>query len=97
MSGKSDDNPHGFVTRAECVQTSSDVKGELKTIRVALVGEDMQGGLVQKVSNLQNQVGDLQKEREKGHSILRAILKDLVAPVIVALIVAAAVIGWHPW
>lgn len=97
MSGKSDGNPHQFVTKAECGQISSDVKGELKTIRVALIGEDMQGGIVKKVSDIQNTVDNLKSERDKQHSLLRDVLKSVVAPIIVALIVAAAVTGWHPW
>lgn len=94
MSAHSGDNP-GFVTRAECNQTSTDVKGELKTIREALVGPDMQGGLVQKVGTLQNTVDNLKKEREKEHSVVRDVLKSFVAPVAVAVVVAI-ILTW-PW
>ncbi len=96
MSKRQKNNP-GYVTKVDCAEITSGVKGELKTIRIALVGEDMQGGLVQKVGTLQNTVDNLKKERENEHSLVREVLKTLVAPVIVAVVVAAIITGWHPW
>jgi len=67
-------NPAKFVTRAECAQISGSIRDELKTIRVALVGEDMRGGLVKDVA-------DLKKER----STTVEALKVVVVPIVVAV------------
>ncbi len=60
------------------------VKEDLKTIKVALIGDDMSHGIVKDVH-------DLKKEK----SLTFSFLKSLVAPVIVAIIVAFIVTGGH--
>lgn len=87
MSSEHDDNPEGFVTRQECAQISSGIKEELKTIRVAIVGENMQGGLVQKVGKLENAVEALKKER----STVIELIKSVGVPIAVAVITAVII------
>lgn len=91
------DGKNCFVEKSVCDKTSGEIKDELKTIRVALVGKDMRGGLVKDVSDLRNTVDDFEKKESNKRSLLRDFLKSFVAPVVVALIVAGAVTGWHPW
>lgn len=74
MERKTKDNP-SYVTRAECALITTDMKKKLDTIQTALVGEDMRGGLVK-------DVGDLKKEK----STVVEILKNVVVPIIVALV-----------
>ena len=57
------DNPD-YVTKAECVQISGSINDELKTIKKALVGEDMRGGLVKDVADIKNTLNDQKQERE---------------------------------
>lgn len=73
-----EDNPSKFVTKDECAQISGDIKDELRTIRVALVGEDMRGGLVKDVA-------DLKKERSSTVEVLKAV----VVPIVVAVVSSA--------
>lgn len=73
-----------YVTRAECLQISTaikegvtELKGELKTIRTALVGEDYRGGIVKDVADLKQQ-----------SSTVALIVKSVVVPIVVAVITA---------
>lgn len=78
MSKRKDkDNNPSYITRAECAQISTAIKDELKTIRTALVGNDMRGGLVKDVA-------DLKKER----STTVEVVKSIVVPIAVAIITA---------
>jgi hypothetical protein len=72
-------NDPQYVTRSECQQISTSIREELKTIRIALVGENMRGGLVKDVA-------DLKKER----SAMLEIVKTVAVPIIIA--VATAII-----
>lgn len=78
---KKRDNP-GYVTRTECHQTSTAIKKELHTIRIALVGEDMRGGLVKDVANL-----------KKERSTTLEIVKNVAVPIIIAVITATIISG----
>lgn len=80
ISSKHDGNPEGVVTRQECAQISSGVKDELKTIKEALVGRDMRGGLVRDVA-------ELKKERSISMQVLRTVIVPIVIAVIVAIII----------
>lgn len=66
MADKKLGNP-GCVTTAECAQISGSINKELGTIKRALVGDDMRGGIVKDVadikSNLRNSTGLGRKER----------------------------------
>ena len=48
---KQKENP-GYVTRAECAKTVTKFDAELKTIKKALVGEDMRGGVVKDIADI---------------------------------------------
>ncbi|MHC3130123.1 MAG: hypothetical protein IBV52_08635 [Candidatus Bathyarchaeota archaeon] len=48
---KKDENP-GYVTVSECGQNLVSIKNEVVTIRKVLVGDDMQGGIVQEISDI---------------------------------------------
>lgn len=61
-------NP-GHVTHAECARISGDIKSDLKTIKTALVGEDLQGGLVKKVNDLKN-------EQEKNNELIQLVVDN---------------------
>ena len=50
---KSKDNP-GHVTHAQCAQISGDIKSDMETVKIALVGKDLQGGIVKKMNDLTN-------------------------------------------
>lgn len=56
MSKKSDND---FITRLECTTVSSAIKRDLSEIKVALIGQDMQGGIVKKLNDLDSKVGDI--------------------------------------
>jgi len=69
-------NPNtSYVTRAECFQISGDIKKDLNTIKLTLVGEDMRGGLVK----------DLQ-EIKAATSVLKTVVVPIVISVVSALI-----------
>jgi hypothetical protein len=76
---KKKDNP--YVTKFECQQISGGIREELKTIRVALVGEDMRGGLVKDVANLK-------KERSTTVEILKSVAVPITVAIITALILS---------
>jgi len=75
-------NPTQYVTKTECTQISGTIKTELETIRTALVGEDMRGGLVKDVAELKSQ----------GSTAI-LILKSVVVPIIVAVVTAVIISG----
>ena len=58
---KSDDNSD-FVTRAECSRISGEIKNELNTIKVALVGKDMRGGLLKDMRDMKSCVESLKRD-----------------------------------
>jgi hypothetical protein len=59
LSNPKNNPKDGFVTRTECALVSAEIKRDLDTIKIALIGSDMQGGLVNKVNDLSNKVVDL--------------------------------------
>lgn len=83
MSKKpSEENNPGHVTRAECHRTTTAMKDDLKTIRTALVGEDMRGGIVKDVA-------DLKKEK----SVFAQAIKSVAVPILVTVIAAWIITG----
>lgn len=64
-----DDNPSQLVTRAECNRITGATRRELKTIKNALVGEDLRHGLVKDVGDIKKELGNLKtalnSEQEK--------------------------------
>lgn len=73
-----------YVSAEQCRQRqtlcSTEVKAEIKTIKNALVGEDMQGGLVKQVTVMKTKLDSA-----------TGIVKTVVLPI--ALSVIAALIG----
>jgi len=51
---RSKQNPNGFVTKVECQQITSTFREDMGTVKMALVGEDMRGGLVKDVSEIRS-------------------------------------------
>lgn len=49
---RSKQNPNGFVTKVECQQITATFREDLSTVKMALVGEDMRGGIVKDVSEI---------------------------------------------
>lgn len=76
MAKKKGDNPSKFVTHAECAKTVESVKLELKTMKNALVGEDMRGGIVKDVQEIKSATG-----------IIKTVIVPIVLSVSSALIV----------
>lgn len=54
LSKKAKKNPSGCVTHAECAKIVTKFNGELQTIKNALIGEDMRGGIVKDVAEIKN-------------------------------------------
>ena len=74
-------NNPAYVTKPECAQISASIKEELKTIRTALVGEDMRGGIVKDVA-------DLKKERSTTLEIVKSVFVPMIVAVVTALVMA---------
>lgn len=66
-----------YVTRQECAEITSAIREELQTIRVALLGNNMRGGIV-------GDIMALKKER----SFTIEIVKTIVVPIIIAILTA---------
>jgi len=95
---KSDDSD--FVTRAECSRISGEIKSELNTIKVALVGKDMRGGLLKdmrdmksSIESLKHDIGsvkdyiDNQKRKGRDWRLLGfAILGSVISGIVIALL-----------
>ena len=89
-----------FVTRAECSRISGEIRNELNTIKTALVGEDMRGGLLKDmrdmkscVEGLKRDIGsvkdyiDNQKRKGRDWRLLGfAILGSVISGVVIALL-----------
>ena len=80
----SDTNPGKFMTRNECAQITTHLKEEVKTIKRALFGEDMRGGMVKDV-----------QEIKSATSFFKSILVPIIISVASALITAYIVRGLH--
>jgi hypothetical protein len=52
-----------FVTRGECTAINTDMKADLKLIKVAVVGADMRGGMVRDIADLRNKVDGIVSNR----------------------------------
>lgn len=83
----SEENNPGHVTRAECYRTTTIMKEDLKTIRTALVGKDMRGGIVKDVTDLKKDVGDLKKTRSATVDTIRSVVVSIVVAVVTAWII----------
>lgn len=78
---KKKDNP-GFVTREECSLISEGIRDDLHKIKNALIGEDMQSGLVKAVHDL-----------TKNQSLTKELVKSVAVPILIATVTAWIVLG----
>jgi hypothetical protein len=69
-------NP-GYVTTSECKQISGSINNELETIKKALIGDDMRGGLVKDVADI-----------KLAHSWVTTYLVPIMSSVVTAVITA---------
>jgi len=80
-------NPKSYVTRAECKQMMGVVKDDISVMKKALVGEDLQGGIVKKLSDIETTL--------KMWSAIKNILVPILIAVASSLITAALLGGLH--
>jgi len=73
---KRKDNP--YVTHAECIQVSGEIKSDLNTIKKTLVGEDMRGGLVKDVQEIKSAT---------------SAIKTVVLPIVISVVSALVTYG----
>jgi hypothetical protein len=72
MSKKSDPQDGGFMHRSECAATMSPMQASLTRIETALLGPDLNSGMVMKFNDLGNKLNEIvrvnklaESEREK--------------------------------
>ncbi len=54
MTRKND--PPTYVTRAECSRISGKISREIETLKIALVGENMRGGLIKEINEMKSSI-----------------------------------------
>jgi len=59
------------VTRAECGAKMEPLTDDVSQIKRALIGDDLQGGLVKKFDTLDNKLGDVLKKHEEEKKELK--------------------------
>lgn len=85
---ESENNPGDCVTEGHCASRQAamkndfhesliPIKEELKTIKTALIGEDMQGGIVKKLGDLESGVRT------------RRTMMEWIKPIVIALVTTA--------
>lgn len=81
-----DDNPgKGFVTHAECFGQREFITGEIATIKKALVGEDLRGGIVKDVGDIKAFMKDNGLSWQAKATILGSFIMGL-SSIVVAFI-----------
>jgi len=80
-------NP-AYVTRTEFTEAITSVKGELKTLKIALVGEDLRGGLVKDVADIKSDLKTLKSKSFSGRekALILCALLGLVGSVISSIL-----------
>lgn len=96
MSKRKKDNPGGLVTLAHCKNNverfrgdMNDLKGEIRVVKTALIGTDLQGGLVKKLNDVEASVKASQKAQSSIWNFVKAILIAVVSAVITAVTIGA--------
>jgi hypothetical protein len=51
-----------YITVEDCKETREQILHELKTIKKAIIGDDLRGGMVAQVNNNSNQLAQLQED-----------------------------------
>ena len=62
-------NPN-CVTRSECHEISGSIKNELVTIKMALVGDDMRGGMVRELAEIKTNLNNKHNGLGKKERVL---------------------------
>lgn len=55
-AGRENPYVHSYITRSECAAISTSIKKDLDIVKLALVGPDLQGGMVKQVNDLHDKV-----------------------------------------
>lgn len=55
-----------FVTKVECRQITSSFQEDLVTVKKAIMGDDMRGGMVRDISEIKSQVNKVNKVNNGG-------------------------------
>jgi len=76
VSKKKKDNP--YVTRDECFQISGEIRRDIATIKMTLVGEDLRGGIVKDVQEIKSATG---------------AIKTVVVPIVISVLSALITYG----
>ena len=81
-----DEEPHNpkYITSKQCDITKAYFQEELQTIKKALVGDDMRGGMVSDLADLKSKL-----------SIVKTVLLPVAISVVSALLVAWVATGSH--
>lgn len=58
-----------FVTKAECYKTHAQITNDFGTIKKALVGEDLRGGLVKDVADTKKDVAEIKTAMKTDRNI----------------------------
>lgn len=63
MSGKKENDP-AYVTRRECTTMMQPLASDVKTMKNAMVGEDLQGGFVKTINDMKIELANLKNIRK---------------------------------
>lgn len=76
-----------YVTLDDCARFRAEIRGELQTIKNALVGEDLRGGIVKDLATLRSTLESLQKSLDdmKGSRLSGKEKAAIISAVIMAL------------
>ena len=91
-----------FISVEECAKCNNEIKDDLRTIKNALIGENMRGGIVNQITNLENKISDIaaaracdEKEMEKKDDVkVRWKLATVGALVALAMFVAGRLLDF---
>lgn len=78
------DDPR-YVTQAQCAKQVKEVTRELETVKIALIGEDMRGGLVKDVQYIKTMVDKETMSWQAKATIIGSLCLS-IASIIVAVI-----------
>jgi len=84
----------GCVTRQECVEAMEPLRNTLETVKNALVGQNLTGGLVKQMSDLSNKVTNLITQREEEKSEKKEKHEETLKWKMAALGLAASFLGF---
>jgi len=56
-----------FVTKAECYKTHAQITNDFATIKRALVGDDLRGGIVKDVADTKKDISEIKTSMKNGN------------------------------